>query len=248
MNRYKLIFSYCGTPFSGYAKQPDARSIQEEVEKVISLILNEEIVLHASGRTDKGVHAINQVAHFDTTKNIESLDKFKYSLNKLIDPNIYFKSIDKVDENFHSRFSAKGKIYEYVINLKEYVPFFKDLELYVSDLDIEKMIDASKLFIGKHNFMDFTSKKDDEDNFVREIFSINFELNKGRLFIFFEGSGFMRYEIRKIVGTLLEIGKGKIDKLYIISHLDGINRDIVNYQAPSKGLYLKEVIYKNLHD
>ena len=92
MNRYKLIFSYCGTSFNGYAKQIDTRTIQGEIEKTLSLILNEEINLYASGRTDKGVHAINQVAHFDATKDIELLEKFRYSLNKLIDSNIYFKS------------------------------------------------------------------------------------------------------------------------------------------------------------
>ncbi len=243
MNRYKLIFSYCGTSFNGYAKQIDTRTIQGEIEKTLSLILNEKINLYASGRTDKGVHAINQVAHFDATKDIELLEKFRYSLNKLIDSNIYFKSIEKVDETFHSRFSAKGKIYQYVLNLKEYVPFFKDLELYLSDLDIEKIKEASRLFIGKHNFMDFTSKKDDDQNFVREIFSINFENKKDRVYIYFYGDGFMRYEIRKIVGTLIEVGKGKIDESFISKHLSSTKRDIVSYQAPSKALYLKEVIY-----
>lgn len=243
MNRYKLIFSYCGTPFNGYAKQIDTKTIQGEIEDKLSLILNEAIILQASGRTDKGVHAINQVAHFDTTKEIESLEKLKYSLNKLIDPNIRFKNIEKVDESFHSRFSAKGKIYQYVINLKEYLPFFKDLELYISDLDIEKMEKASKLFVGKHNFMNFTSKKEDDDNFIRDIFSIKFEDKKDRIYIYFYGNGFMRYEIRKIVGTLIEIGKGKIDESYIKEHLNSSTRNIVTYQAPAKALYLKEVIY-----
>lgn len=243
MNRYKLIFSYCGTRYFGYAKQPNERSIQEDVEKVLSTILNEEIILYASGRTDKGVHAINQVAHFETSKDINDLNKFRHSLNKLIDSDIYFKSVQLVDANFHARFSAKRKIYQYVLNLKEYVPFFKDLELYISDLDVSKIIEASKLFIGEHNFQDFTSKKEDEGNFIRTIFDINFSIRNDRLFIVFEGNGFMRYEIRKLVGTLIEIGKSKIDKSFILSHLDQKERNIVSYQAPAKALYLKEVIY-----
>lgn len=243
MNRYKLTFSYCGTNFYGYAKQPNERSVQGEIEKILSIVLNEEITLYASGRTDKGVHAVNQVAHFNTTKDIANLIKFKHSLNKLIDSDIYFKNVEQVDEDFHARFSAKGKIYQYVLNLKEYVPFFKDLELYISDLCIDKMEDAAKLFIGKHNFQDFTSKKEDEANFIRTIYDISFTKRNDRLVIFFKGDGFMRYQIRKLVGTLIEIGKGKLQKDYILLHLDKEKREIVNYQAPSKGLYLKEVIY-----
>lgn len=243
MNRYKIIFSYKGTDFYGYAKQPNKNTIQQEVETVLSKILNEEITIYASGRTDRGVHALNQVAHFDTEKDISNLDKFVLSINKLINRDIHFKSIEKVTSEFHARFSATGKKYDYVINLGEYTPFFKDLEENITNLNVDKMIMASRYFIGKKSFQNYTSKPDDESNFIREIFSIDFKRINNRLIISFYGNGFMKYEIRKIVGTLIEVGKDKISLEYIINSFNGENRQIVSYQASSRGLYLKEVIY-----
>lgn len=241
--RYKVVVSYNGTNFAGYAIQPNEYTIQGEICRVFSIIFNEDIKIYASGRTDKGVHALNQVFHFDSEKVIEDLDKILISANKLIDKNIYFKSIEKVDEGFHARFSAKMKTYSYVINFVEYSPLFKDLELFCNQLDVSKMEEASKLFIGIHNYQNFTSKEEDEDNYVRKIYDIKFIKESNRIFIEFTGNGFMKYQIRKMVGTLIEIGKGKITKNFIENKLNSKEREIVSYQSPSKGLYLKEVIY-----
>lgn len=244
MNRYKIIFSYDGSGFYGYSKQIDKRTIQEEVEKSLSKILNEDIKIYASGRTDRGVHALNQVADFVVDRKIEDLNKFLYQINKVIPDDIYIKKINKVNINFSSRFSSKTKIYEYRINLKEYNPLMRNYEYFNSSIvNIDAMKVASKLFIGTKCFKDFTSKKEDENNFIRTIYSIDFKLKKDILLIEFKGDGFMRYEVRKIVGTLIEIGKNKIDTKFIENHLNSINRDIVNYTAFSGGLYLKKVRY-----
>lgn len=243
MFRYKIVFSYDGTPFYGYAKQPNMFTVQSEIERVLKIILSAEIKIFASGRTDKGVHAINQVAHFDSETHIEDIAKFIVSMNKLIDKAIYIRDIEEVDESFHARFSAKGKIYAYFINFGDYSPILRNYELNLKGIDINKMIYASKLFIGKKNFQNFTSKEEDDDGFIREIFDIRSEITANRLIMYFSGDGFMKYEIRKIVGTLIEFAKGKIDADYIISHLNSEARNIVSFQAPAKGLYLKEVIY-----
>lgn len=240
--RYKVIFAYDGTNYFGYAKQPYKKTIQGEIEGVLQTIFQNDLTIYASGRTDKGVHALNQVIHFDIDKEIEE-DRLITSLNKMLPDDIYIKSIELVDENFHARFSAKQKMYEYLINVGEYNPLRRNFEHFIKDVDINKMEEAAKLFIGKHSFKNFTSKEEDEDNFVREISAIEFIRERGYLRIRFLGNGFMKYQVRKMVGVLLEIGKGKVDENFIIKYLNQEDRDIVTYTAPSNGLYLKEVIY-----
>ena len=240
--RYKIIFSYDGSDYFGYAKQPNKKTIQGEIEGVLATIFQKEVGIFASGRTDKGVHALNQVAHFDLDKEVD-LDKLLISINKLLPDDIFVKKIEKVEEYFHSRFSAKSKIYEYVINFGEYNPLKRNFEYNFKNIDIEKMKSASKLFVGTHNFQNFTSKEEDEENFIRRIESIDFNIQDNVLKIEFLGNGFMKYQVRKIVGVLLEVGKQKIDEKYILEFLNKSERDIVTFTAPPQGLYLKKVIY-----
>ena len=240
--RYKLTFTYDGTNYFGYAKQVGQLGIQEVIEKVLFTIFQEEITLNASGRTDKGVHALNQVAHFDAKKDIE-INKLMCSLNKLLPDDIYVKNVEKVDDNFHARFNVKKKCYKYLINLKEYNPLRRNYEYFVFNLDINKMLEASKIFIGTHNYQNFTSKETDEDGFIRTIYEINFNIKDDILEIEFIGDGFMRYEIRKIVGSLIEVGRNKITKEELLIYLNSKERKIISYQAPSKGLYLVRPIY-----
>ena len=244
MYRYKIIFSYDGTLFYGYSKQISLRTVQEVVEKSLSTILNEDIKIYASGRTDKGVHALNQVADFTISKKIENKEKFLYQFNKILPDDIYCKNIVKTKLDFSSRFNAKKKIYVYRINLKEYNPLMRNYEYFDNNItDLEMMKEVSKLFIGTHDFKNFTSKKEDDNNFIRTIYSIDFKLNKGILNIEFTGDGFMRYEVRKIVGTLLEVGKKHIDIRKVKDILYSNNRSIINYTASASGLYLKKVVY-----
>lgn len=247
---YKIVFSYDGTSFFGYQKQKEERSVQEEIEKVLNILLNNknETKIFSSGRTDKGVHALNQAANFFTIKKIDDLNLFKYKMNKLLPPDIYIKKINKVPLSFSSRFSSLKKEYFYLINIKEYDPLKRNYELYYSrDIDINKLKDISKLFIGKHNFINFTSKKEDEDNFIRTIFDIRIsKINNKYIKITFIGDGFMRYEIRKIIGTFLAYNENKLTKEEIINYLNNNfkERKIINYQVEAKGLYLFKVFYK----
>lgn len=240
---YKIIFSYDGTLFNGYAKQTNKRTIQDEIEKALETMFQEKIILRASGRTDSGVHALNQVADFSSNKKIPVLKKFVSSLNKLLPLDIYIKEIEEVDENFSSRFCAKEKIYLYKINYFEYDPLNRNYEVFMKNIDINLFIEASKHFIGKHNFQNFTSKISDDWGFIRTIYDINVRDDGTHLLVEIRGDGFMKYEVRKIVGTLLQISRHRLPIEYIDINLSSKKRDIVNFTAHSEGLYLKEVKY-----
>ena len=159
--RYKIKFSYDGTNFYGYQKQPGLRTVEEELEKALYSINNhQETKVIGSGRTDKGVHALSQVAHFDLSVTI-TLYKLKCALNSLLPEDIHVFSTELVDNNFHARFSAKKKKYRYVLNLGEYNPLERNIIFQYGkkiNLDIALMKEEIKSFLGKHNFYNFVSK------------------------------------------------------------------------------------------
>lgn len=238
--------SYKGTNYQGWQKQPDAPTIQGEIEKVLSHILNTEICIQGSGRTDAGVHALSQYFHFETNKDLD-IDRFRYSMNCLLPKDILIKSIRAVNDDFHARYSAKRKIYTYKLYFGERNPFKEGVETNIPyKIDSNLLIESLKMFEGTHNFQDFTSKEEDEDNFVRNIYSIEFKSNKNgdEMDITFTGNGFMRYQIRNMVGTALAVAAGKEKLEYINGHLNcDLERDICPYKAPADGLYLVDVNY-----
>ncbi len=242
VKRYKMIISYDGSNFYGYQKQPSKRTIQGEIEKVLSMILSEDIKLISAGRTDKGVHAYYQVGVFDTNKKID-LYKFLYSLNKLLPEDIFIRKISRCKNDFNPRFNVKYKIYEYYINYKEYNPLKRNYELFYKTFNKEKIESILPLFIGKKDFKNFTSKEEDNDLFYRTIYDLKLIKTKSGYKFVFKGNGFMRYEIRKIVGTILAYNDNKISIEEIKNYLYKKERDIVPFQVDSKGLYLKKVIY-----
>ncbi len=241
--KYKMIFSYDGSKYFGYAVQGnEEKTIQNVLEKSLSIILNTNIKIYASGRTDKGVHALNQVATFDLNNKVE-LKKLKHSLNKMLPNDIYVKKISKVDDSFNARFSAKSKSYLYILNIGEYNPFLRNYEYLVKDLDIREMKKCAKLFIGEHCFKNFSSKKEDQDNFIRTIYKITFKVSKDHILIEFKGNGFMKYMVRKLMGAIIEVGKKHISLKYVQDLLNKEKREIITYTAPPHGLFLKKVEY-----
>lgn len=241
--KYKIIFSYDGTNFNGYAKQINVKdTIQDNVEKAISTFLNAPTKIYASGRTDKGVHALNQVACFESQKSINR-QKFLYSINKLTSEDIFIKNIAKVDDTFDARISAKSKTYLYIINHGEFDVFRKNNEEFIKDINVKKLKEISKIFIGEHNFQNYCSKEEDNDNFVRKVYSIRFKEIDGKLHIEFKGNGFMRYMVRKLMGTMIAYAQNKITKEEAIEYLTKKERDIIVFTANPKGLYLKKVEY-----
>jgi tRNA pseudouridine38-40 synthase len=168
-----------------------------------------------------------------------------YSTNCLLPKDIKINSLKRVDDDFHARFSAKKKEYKYIVNLKGNNPFNYELnaEMYL-DVDDNLLKESLNLFIGEHNFQDFTSKEEDDNNFVRTIYFASFTRSGDQLVISFIGNGFMRYQIRDMVATALMVAANKESIDFIKDHLkDKKERDIVSYKAPAEGLYLEEVYY-----
>ena len=238
------VVSYKGTRFQGWQKQPTVITVQGEIEKALSQVLNSEVTIFGSGRTDAGVHAIGQTFTFDMSKDLD-LDKLCFSINRMIDKDIKILSFKKVDDDFHARFSAKSKTYLYKIRLGAKDPFENEFQcIYPFEFDFDLFSKALKQFEGKHCFKDFTSKEEDEDGYVREIYQIVSEKHDNDITVEFNGNGFMRYQIRNMVGAALAVASKNEDLNFIPNHLKEEKvREICQYKAPPQGLYLVKVEY-----
>lgn len=238
------VVSYKGTKFLGWQKQPTVITVQGEIEKCLSKVFNKEIIIFGSGRTDAGVHAYGQTFTFDADKEVD-LNKLCFSINRMIDKDIKILSFESVDDDFHARFSAKSKTYLYKIRLGIKDPFENDYQyVYPFEFDFDLFSKALKQFEGKHCFKDFTSKEEDEDNYIREIFNVVSMKQDNDITVEFTGDGFMRYQIRNMIGAALAVASKNEDLDFIQNHLkeDKI-REICQYKAPPQGLYLVKVHY-----
>lgn len=243
MTRYLIDFSYSGANFSGYQKQPGKRTVQDEIEKVLSRINNNSVKLTSSGRTDALVNAIHQKAHFDLDKKIGAY-KLKGALNSYLPDDIYVNSVTKVDNLFHARYMVKSKTYEYLINTGDYNPLLRThVYQYCKPLNIRKMKKAVKYFIGKHDFTTFVSAEDKKEDKVREIYDASVDEKDGIIKITFKGSGFLKYQVRNMVGTLIKIGEEKVLPDIILSLLEKKDRKCAFLCAPAQGLTLTDVKY-----
>ena len=245
--RYFMTFSYDGSDFKGYQKQNRARTVQGELEKVLTKVNGERSVsIVASGRTDAGVHAMNQKAHFDLDKKIDC-DKFLHSINSILPEDIYVKNLEEVSDNFHARFNAIGKEYIYQINMGEYNPLErKYVYQHNKKLDVVEMQRAMKYLEGTHNFRAFTKVDEEKDDYVRTLSQTNVirDLKDvSKITLVFIGTGFMRYMVRNMVGTLIEIGEGKRRSEEIIEILASEDRRRAGKTALPQGLFLKNVFY-----
>ena len=243
--KYLITFSYDGSKYYGYQKQPDKPTIQEEIEKVLTqLNSNKPVNISASGRTDSGVHALNQKAHFVLEKDYD-LDKLHYSINKMLSNNIYVRKIEKIDDNFHARFDVKRKKYTYKINIGEFNPLeYNYIYQYNKELNINEMEKAIKYFEGIHNFKSFTKADDDKETYEREIYETNIQKNGNIVSITFIGNGFMRYMVRNMVGLLVEIGSGKKRYDCVKEILLAEDRTKAGITIAPNGLYLEDVYYE----
>ena len=245
--RYFMCFSYDGSNFNGYQKQPKKRTIQEELENVLTQINGgKQVSVVSSGRTDAGVHALNQRAHFDMDKEIDC-NKIKQGMNSLLPLDIYVKKVEVVDSEFHARFNVIGKEYVYKINMGEYDPIERNYVFqYNKRLDISAMERALKYLEGTHNFKSFTKANDEITDYVRTISGTEIirdlkDVNK--ITISFIGTGFLRYMVRNMVGFLIEVGEGKRSAEEVRSIFEKEDRTEAGKTAPSNGLYLRNVFY-----
>lgn len=242
MVRVKCIVSYDGSKFYGFQIQNKIRTVQGELQKALKKICEEEIIIHASGRTDAKVHANKQVFHFDTTREMPE-KQWKRAINHFLPNDIYILDSSFVSEDFHSRYSTQKKEYHYLLNMNEYNPFQTNyIYQYGRVLDIGLMKDAAKIFIGEHDFASFCSY-DQYGNTVRNIYNILIENNEGIVKFIIVGNGFRRYMVRHIVGGLIQVGAKRISKDKLQELLDSKGEKKCLFKAKPQGLYLYEVFY-----
>ena len=241
--RYIANVSYDGSDFYGFQKQPNERTIQEELEIALTRINKNPVTVIAAGRTDRGVHAIGQMIHFDLDISIGE-ESLRVAVNSIIDESIYINYCELVDADFHTRFDASEKTYEYVFNLGEYDPFVnKYMYNYNRDLNVKAMKVASKFLLGLNSYRAFVTGARPSENYDSVIYKIEFERQKDILVIRFVGNNFYNHMIRNLVGALMLVGEGKANpedlKQMIIRETN-----LFNYAtAPASGLYLVSIKY-----
>jgi tRNA pseudouridine38-40 synthase len=253
MRNICLTITYDGTDFHGWQRQPQAPTIQEELETRIVKITGAAVSLSASGRTDAGVHATGQVANFRTECPIPCASLLK-ALNDILPASIRVRKAEEVPATFHARYSAKAKTYRYRILQAAICPPF--LARYVFHdpypLDVRRMAQAARLLAGEHDFTSFAGSDParkrngpQEDSNVRQIFHSRVTVRKELRMIVYEirGSGFLRHMVRNIVGTLLEVGSGKLAPGDIPAILEVRDRSKAGATAPASGLWLVKVEY-----
>ncbi|WP_156299735.1 tRNA pseudouridine(38-40) synthase TruA [Streptobacillus canis] len=243
MNNIKIVYQYDGSNFYGSQRQKDKITVQGTIEEILKNSFNEEVNMISSGRTDKYVHAKMQISNFILTKDI-NLDIVKKKIEKYSDYSIKILSIEKVNIEYNSRYDSTERTYEYILsNQKNITPFERKYIAGINyDIDIDKINDILKLFIGTHNFSSF-SKKDNkaEKNPIREIYECYAIKKNNNIHIYIKGNSFLKTMVRIIVGTTLAIYEGKIEKEYIQNRFDFPNPDAKKYIAPGNGLYLYHV-------
>ena len=246
--RLRAIISYDGSQFSGYQVQPGKRTVQLEIERVLEIIHKGTIVkVVASGRTDAGVHATGQVIHFDSPLTFP-LDRWSTALNVQLPRDIRILSIEQVSDDFHARYHAVGKTYRYIWSLSEiHSPFERDFSVHADRYkpDIALMQEAAQYLLGTHDFSSFCAAKTNVNDFVRTIYSIDFEVKKEtqQLHMIISGSGFLYNMVRIIAGTLWEVGIRKKSVESIPKILSSGARKEAGKTAPAHGLYLENVAY-----
>ena len=243
--KYLIKFSYDGTAYCGYQKQKQKPSIEEELEKALQKINNNSPTkVCATGRTDKGVHAYCQYAHTELNVDITE-KKLKRAMNSNLPPDIHVIETKIVDDNFHARYDVLEKTYEYLINTGEYNPIERNYVFqYNYHLNIDKMQEAIKYFLGTHDFRAFVTDNKEKENCIRTITKAEIETNNEKIKITFTGNGFLRYQVRNMVGILIKVGEEKISPENVEKIIESKDRTKAGKTAPPEGLYLVDVKYK----
>ena len=244
MPKYKIILEYDGTNYVGWQKQKNGTSIQEEIERALYSLTGVNTSVFGAGRTDAGVHALGQVAHFELENDFK-IDNIRDGLNQHLRPHlIAILKVELVNDSFHSRFSAKQRTYIYkIVNRRAPLTINKSKKWIVfKKLNIEKMIEESKFFLGKNDLNAFRSINCQSNTSIKTIDSIKILSNKDDLTITVSAKSFLHSQVRIMVGTLIEIGKEKI-KFSIQEIINDRERSKAGITAPACGLYLLNIEY-----
>src|SRR5713101_807351 len=256
MRNIKLIIAYDGADFHGWQIQPGLPTIQGALADAWHKITQEKIMIHGASRTDTGVHALGQVAHFKT-QSLLSADEFQRALNALLPPAIRIVAAEEVGPDFHARWQAQGKTYRYRIHRGRVLPPFDYRRAlhYSGPLDEDAMAAGARLFEGEHDFTSFAassgSEEDDsERDMVRVLYSSEIVRERAceEIAYVVRGRSFLRYMVRKIVGTLIEVGKGRLTVAEIPLLFEARDRSRSGPTAPPEGLYLVSLEYPDPTD
>lgn len=243
--RIKLVIEYDGTGYCGWQRQDGDKTVQQTIEDALLNVTGEKTVLHAAGRTDAGVHALGQIAHFDTESHIPP-DKFSFALNAKLPPDIRIKNSALVDGSFHARFNAKQKHYRYVMqNSPHASAVLRNQSMHVPIImDIVKMRQAAAYLIGTHDFAAFKGTPCNVKTTVRTVYSIDIIPSDSLVQIDVIGNGFLYNMVRIMAGTLMLVGIGKLSPEEVLSILESKDRRQAGITAKPQGLFLVEVRYE----
>lgn len=244
MMRFKAVLSYDGHAYSGYQKQINGRSIQSEIENALMKITRTPTSITASGRTDAGVHALGQVFHFDGPESISPAGYYN-ALNTLLPKDIRIRSVEQADPDFHARFSAVFKRYEYVITQERDNPFtWRYMNFVWRPLSVSAMKEAAHVFEGEHDFTSFSNAQiDPRKPRVKTVWRIAIRQTGSEIRLIFVGSGFLRYQVRMMAAALIAAGEGRTTSREIAQILGQKDKHAWRHNAPAHGLYLVEVGY-----
>ena len=246
MRNVKITYQYDGSKYYGFQRQKNKDTVQGDIEKLIFNRFNQKVNMISSGRTDKGVHALEQVSNFMISKNIP-LFAIKNQINKTLLGKVKVLDIEEIYDSFNSRFDAKSRTYIYILKKESKItPFEVNYVSPISyDIDVERLKLILKPIIGRHNFIGFSKKDSALRNPVREIYDINcyYNENEEKYYIEIRGNSFLKTMIRIIIGSALAIYSNEKDINYIISKLENPNECDNKIIAPSNGLYLYEIEY-----
>lgn len=247
MKRIMLVVAYDGTNYCGFQKQPNGNTIEAELNKHLSELFGEDIAVIGASRTDSGVHALGNVAVFDTNARMPG-EKVSYALNQRLPADIIIQKSMEVPLNFHPRHCDSIKTYEYsILNRNFPLPLERNRAHFVyGNVDLEKMREGAKFFLGEHNFRAFSSVKAQVTSFVRTIYSLEVTKEGHWIRIKVSGSGFLYNMVRIIAGTLLDVGMGRMEPGEVEKAIASGNRELAGPTAPPQGLTLVGIEYPEL--
>ncbi len=244
MTRFKAVVAYDGTHYHGWQTQQKGHSVQEQIELVLKTIQKTNYEITASGRTDAKVHAMGQVFHFDSCIAMDG-DAYVKAMNALLPKDIRIQSVEAVADAFHARFDAISKRYDYFLSNDTNNPFIQNyMGLEKKELDVSCMQECALLFLGTHDFTTFTSTKiNPNKSRIKTITRAEIIEEKNVLHFILEGDGFLRYMVRMIVATLIEVGKHNITKAEVEEMIAQQDKHLCRFKASPQGLYLVSVKY-----
>lgn len=244
MRNLKLVIEYDGTDYCGWQSQKNGPTIQDAVEEALSQIMSQRIRIVGSGRTDSGVHALGQVAHLRTCSQIAPSSLLR-GANSLLPPDIRLRKVEEVAESFHARYGAASRVYEYRIwNASEPSVFLRHYSWWVREpLDVEAMARCARTLVGRHDFSSFQGADEKEVSPLREVMEARFGKEGEEVRFFIQANSFVRHMVRNIVGTLVEVGKGKLLPEAFAAVFSARDRTKAGIAAPARGLFLVRVCY-----